>query len=106
MDKYSGDKKESLNVVAYVHDEIMSELISRCGADLSRKNLLKQASNFSVAAQLTRSHCRQGAPSSLVATTLLISSLVATGSGESTRIRQIRSCEPALECSRKSCPQP
>ena len=42
MDKYypSGDKREreSLNVVAYIHDEIMSELIRRCGADLSRKS--------------------------------------------------------------------
>ena len=28
----------------------MSELLRRCGADLSRENLLKQASNFSGAA--------------------------------------------------------
>jgi branched-chain amino acid transport system substrate-binding protein len=52
MDKYypSGDRKEGLNVAAYVEGEIMSELMRRCGADLSRENLLKQASNFSGAA--------------------------------------------------------
>jgi branched-chain amino acid transport system substrate-binding protein len=52
MDKYypSGDRNEGLNVAAYVEGEIMSELLRRCGADLSRENLLKQASNFSDAA--------------------------------------------------------
>jgi len=52
MDKYypSGDRNEGLNVAAYVEGEIMSELMRRCGADLSRENLLKQASNFSGAA--------------------------------------------------------
>ena len=52
MDKYypTGDKKEGLNVAAYVEGEIMSELLRRCGADLSRENLLKQVSNFSGAA--------------------------------------------------------
>jgi branched-chain amino acid transport system substrate-binding protein len=52
MDKYypSGDRNEGLNVAAYVEGEIMSELLRRCDADLSRENLLKQASNFSDAA--------------------------------------------------------
>jgi len=52
MDKYypSGDRNEGLNVAAYVEGEIMSELLRRCGADLSRENLLKQASNVSDAA--------------------------------------------------------
>jgi branched-chain amino acid transport system substrate-binding protein len=52
MEKYypSGDRNEGLNVAAYVEGEIMSELLRRCGADLSRENLLKQASNFSDAA--------------------------------------------------------
>ena len=39
-----------MNVAAYVEGEIMSELMRRCGADLSRENLMKQASNFSGAA--------------------------------------------------------
>lgn len=49
MDKYypSGDRNEGLNVAAYVEGEIMSELLRRCGSDLTRENLLKQASNFS-----------------------------------------------------------
>jgi branched-chain amino acid transport system substrate-binding protein len=49
MEKYypAGDRKEGLNVAAYVEGEIMSELLKRCGADLTRENLLKQASNFS-----------------------------------------------------------
>lgn len=49
MDKYypSGDRNEGLNVAAYVEGEIMSEFLRRCGADLSRENLLKQASNVS-----------------------------------------------------------
>jgi ABC-type branched-subunit amino acid transport system substrate-binding protein len=49
MEKYyaAGDKKEGLNVAAYVEGEIMSELLKRCGTDLTRENLLKQASNFS-----------------------------------------------------------
>lgn len=46
----SGDRNEGLNVAAYVEGEIMSELLRRCGVDLSRENLLKQASNFSDAA--------------------------------------------------------
>ena len=52
MDKYypSGDRNEGLNVAAYVEGEIMSELLRRCDAYLSRENLLKQASNFSDAA--------------------------------------------------------
>ena len=52
MEKYypSGDRNEGLNVAAYVEGEIMSELLRRCDADLSRENLLKQASNFSDAA--------------------------------------------------------
>jgi branched-chain amino acid transport system substrate-binding protein len=52
MNKFypSGDRNEGLNVAAYVEGEIMSELLRRCGADLSRENLLKQASNFSDAA--------------------------------------------------------
>ena len=52
MDKYypSGDRNEGLNVAAYVEGEIMSEFLRRCGADLSRENLLKQASNVSDAA--------------------------------------------------------
>ena len=52
MEKYypSGDRNEGLNVAAYVEGEIMSELLRRCGVDLSRENLLKQASNFSDAA--------------------------------------------------------
>lgn len=49
MEKYypAGDKNEGLNVAAYVEGEIMSELLRRCGNDLTRENLLKQASNFS-----------------------------------------------------------
>jgi branched-chain amino acid transport system substrate-binding protein len=49
MEKYypAGDKKEGLNVAAYVEGEIMFELLKRCGTDLTRQNLLKQASNFS-----------------------------------------------------------
>jgi branched-chain amino acid transport system substrate-binding protein len=48
MDKYypAGDKTEGLNVAAYVEGEIMSELLRRCGNDLTRENLLRQASNF------------------------------------------------------------
>jgi ABC-type branched-subunit amino acid transport system substrate-binding protein len=48
MEKYypAGDRNDGLNVAAYVEGEIMSELLRRCGADLSRENLLKQASNF------------------------------------------------------------
>jgi ABC-type branched-subunit amino acid transport system substrate-binding protein len=49
MEKYypAGDRNDGLNVAAYVEGELMSELLRRCGADLSRENLLKQASNFS-----------------------------------------------------------
>ncbi len=49
MEKYypAGDRNDGLNVAAYVEGEIMSELLRRCGADLSRENLRKQASNFS-----------------------------------------------------------
>jgi branched-chain amino acid transport system substrate-binding protein len=49
MEKYypAGDKNEGLNVAAYVEGEILSELLKRCGADLTRETLLKQASNFS-----------------------------------------------------------
>ena len=49
MEKYypAGDKKEGLNVAAYVEGEIMSEFLKRCGSDLTRQNLQKQASNFS-----------------------------------------------------------
>ena len=48
MDKYypTGDKKEGLNVAAYVEGEIMTELLRRCGKDLTRENLMKQAANF------------------------------------------------------------
>jgi branched-chain amino acid transport system substrate-binding protein len=49
MDKYypAGDKNEGLNVAAYVAGEIMSEFLRRCGSELTRENLLRQASNFS-----------------------------------------------------------
>jgi len=48
MNKYypTGDKKEGLNVAAYVEGEIMTELLRRCGKELTRENLMKHASNF------------------------------------------------------------
>jgi branched-chain amino acid transport system substrate-binding protein len=48
MDKYypTGDKKEGLNVAAYAEGMIMNEFLRRCGNDLTRENLMKQAANF------------------------------------------------------------
>ena len=48
MEKYypAGDKYDTLNVAAFVEGEIMTELMRRCGQDLTRENLLAQLQKF------------------------------------------------------------
>lgn len=48
MDKYypAGDKFDGLHVAAYVEGQLMVEILKRCGADVSRKNVMAQAANL------------------------------------------------------------
>ena len=48
MDRYypSGEKKEGLNVAAYVEGQLFVDVLKRCGNDLTRENVIKQASHL------------------------------------------------------------
>ena len=48
MDRYypAGDKFDALHVAAYVEGQLMVEILKRCGADLTRKNLMAQAAGL------------------------------------------------------------
>lgn len=41
-----GDRLDTLNVAAYVEGQIFTEVLRRCGPDVSRKNFLKQATSL------------------------------------------------------------
>lgn len=47
LDAYypEGDRKDSLTVYSYVVSELLVEILQRCGDDLSRGNVMKQAAN-------------------------------------------------------------
>ena len=49
MDKYypGADKFDGLHVAAYVEGQLMVEILRRCGADLSRRNVMAQATRLS-----------------------------------------------------------
>jgi branched-chain amino acid transport system substrate-binding protein len=48
MDKYypEGDKLDGLNVAAFVEGQLVVEVLRRCGNNLTRENVMKQASNL------------------------------------------------------------
>jgi branched-chain amino acid transport system substrate-binding protein len=48
MEKYypAGDKFDALNAAAYVEGQLMVDLLKRAGADLTRKNVMAQATNI------------------------------------------------------------
>ena len=47
LDAYypEGDRKDSLTVYSYVVSELLVEILKRCGADISRDNVMKQAAS-------------------------------------------------------------
>jgi branched-chain amino acid transport system substrate-binding protein len=48
MERYypAGDWKDTLHVAAFVEGEIFTEVLKRCGNDVSRENFLKQATSL------------------------------------------------------------
>lgn len=42
----SGDVNEGLNLAAYYAGELFVDVIKRCGDELTRENVMKQASHF------------------------------------------------------------